>query len=315
LYYLLLSICVLSWHNCGKFIFLSDFNAHLLMNIVYLNGDYIPLQEARISPLDRGFLFGEGIYEVIPSYAGRYVGFDLHMQRMAQGLKAIAMPAPLSGVQWREVGDNLLARNKLPNAAIYLHVSRGAAETRSHSVPAGLKPTIFAFVYAIAPLAIAGSSELKEFKVVSSEDLRWKRCSIKSTSLLGNILHYQQGKDGSADECILYNSQQQLTEASSSNVFVVKGRQVTTPPTDNQILPGITRHIVLDILRQQGDIDVQERPISMDEVRSADEIWLSSSSKGIVPVTSLDGVAVGTGKTGDMWQQAQSLYIANNVNY
>jgi D-alanine transaminase len=285
------------------------------MSIAYLNGDYIPLEEARISPLDRGFLFGEGIYEVIPSYAGRLVGFDLHMQRMEKGLGDIALAAPLSYAQWRNVVAGLLERNELQDAAVYLHVSRGADSKRSHGAAIGLRPTIFAFVFAIPPAIEAQRSSVRGFKVVSTEDFRWKRCHIKSTSLLGNLLHYQQGQDSGGDECILYNERKQLTEASSSNVFVIRGKKISTPPVDNQILPGITRHIVLDILRQQSDVEVRERPIAMAEVHSADELWLCSSSKGIVPVTLLDGVAVGSGNPGELWQWAQGLYLANKFNY
>ena len=295
------------------FVWLSNKKRPLHMSIAYLNGDYMPLEEVRISPMDRGFLFGEGIYEVIPSYAGRLLAFDLHIQRMENGLRAIALPLP--PIPWRNIVEGLLERNALPDAAVYLHVSRGADKTRSHARPVGLRPTIFAFVFAIAPALAADRSSVRGFKVVSMEDCRWRRCHIKSTSLLGNLLHYQQGQDSGGDECILYNQHRQLTEASSSNVFVVRGRQISTPVEDSQILPGITRHIVLDVLRQQRDLAVVERLITMDEVHSADEIWLCSSTKGIVPVCQLDGVAVGSGKAGALWQRAQGLYLANKFNY
>lgn len=285
------------------------------MSIVFLNGEYLPMQEALISPMDRGFLFGDGIYEMVPSYGGKTVGFGPHIARMQKGLAEIGLKLSMTQDDWRMVAAELIQKNGSGNLGLYLHVSRGADVKRFHAYPDNISPTVFAFAFEIAPPPIPDLNQAKAFKVNSSEDLRWKRCHIKSTSLLGNVMHFQQGQDAGVHETILYNSKDELTEASSCNVFVVKNEVVITPPLDNQLLPGITRYMVLDILRKDGVIAVEERVITMDEVRSADELWLTSSSKEIAPVIELDGKPVGNGKIGDIWQVAQSLYSASKYNY
>ncbi|MFT5313760.1 MAG: D-alanine transaminase [Paraglaciecola sp.] len=285
------------------------------MSIVFLNGEYLPMQEAKISPMDRGFLFGDGIYEMVPSYGGKLVGFGPHIRRMQKGLAEIGIKLSMTQDDWRKVAVALIQKNDSGNLGLYLHVSRGADVKRFHAYPDDITPTVFAFAFEIAPPPIPDRTKVKAFKVNSSEDLRWKRCHIKSTSLLGNVMHFQQGQDAGVHETILYNTQGELTEACACNVFVVKNDVVITPPLDNQLLPGITRYMLLDILRKDGVIAVEERVIRMDEVRSADELWLTSSSKEIAPVIELDGKPVGNGKVGDIWQFAQTLYSANKYNY
>jgi D-alanine transaminase len=285
------------------------------MSIVFLNGEYLPMHEAKISPMDRGFLFGDGIYEMVPSYDGKPVGFALHIARMQKGLAEIDLKLAMTEDDWRMVADELIQKNGNGNLGLYLHVSRGADAKRFHAYPDDISPTVFAFAFEIAAAPIPDRSQAKTYKVTSSEDLRWKRCHIKSTSLLGNVMHFQQGQDAGVHETILFNQAGELTEASACNVFLVKNEVVMTPPLDNQILPGITRLMLLDILRKDGVIAVEERAISMDEVRSADELWLTSSSKEIAPVVELDGKPVGSGEVGDIWQVAQGLYSANKRNY
>jgi D-alanine transaminase len=285
------------------------------MSIVFLNGEYLPMQEAKISPMDRGFLFGDGIYEMVPSYSGKPVSFAPHIERMQRGLDEIGLELSMTEDDWRRVAAELIQKNGSGNLGLYLHVSRGADVKRFHAYPDNISPTIFAFAFEIAPAPIPDKNQAKAFKVHSSEDLRWKRCHIKSTSLLGNVMHFQQGHDAGVHETILYNTKGELTEASACNVFVVKDDVVITPPLDNQLLPGITRYMLLDILRRDGVIAVEERVILMDEVRNADELWLTSSSKEIAPVIELDGKPVGNGRVGDIWQLAQTLYSANKYNY
>ena len=285
------------------------------MSIVYLNGDYLPMEEARISPMDRGFLFGDGIYEVIPSYQGRMVGFGPHIQRMADGLSALEIPAPFDTAGWLGIAEQLMQRNGSGNLGIYLHVSRGADTQRAHAYPVGLQPTVYAFTFEIPPGQIADKGAATCFKVSTSEDLRWKRCHIKSTALLGNVMHYQFGHARGNSETILYNARGEITEAAACNVFVVNKGVVATPPLDHQKLPGITRQLVLAILRQHGDIPVEEREISLDELRSADEVWISSSSKELAPVIEIDGSPVGAGEVGDVWLAAQQLYSAHKFDY
>ena len=285
------------------------------MSIAYLDGAYLPIEEAKISPLDRGFLFGDGVYEVVPSYAGTMVGFAPHIARMQDGLAAIGMTLDWSESDWAELCNRLISENGTGNLGLYLHVSRGADTRRFHAFPKNVNPTIFAFTFEIAPPPVADKALAHGYHVATAKDLRWRRCHIKSTALLGNVLHFQQGYESNCDETILYNSNNELTEASACNAFIVKDGVVITPPLDSQLLPGITRHIVLDILRKDGAIKVEERVVTMDEVNNADEVWITSSSKEIAPVTQIDGVPVGDGQVGDVWLAAQTLYSANKFSY
>ena len=285
------------------------------MSIAYLDGAYLPIEEAKISPLDRGFLFGDGVYEVVPSYAGTMVGFAPHIARMQDGLAAIGMTLDWSESDWAELCNRLISENGTGNLGLYLHVSRGADTRRFHAFPKNVNPTVFAFTFEIAPPPVADKALAHGYHVATAKDLRWRRCHIKSTALLGNVLHFQRGYESNCDETILYNSNNELTEASACNAFIVKDGVVITPPLDSQLLPGITRHIVLDILRKDGAIKVEERVVTMDEVNNADEVWITSSSKEIAPVTQIDSVPVGDGQVGDVWLAAQTLYSANKFSY
>jgi D-alanine transaminase len=285
------------------------------MSIVYLNGSYMPMADAKISPMDRGFLFGDGIYEVIPSYDGKLVGFGPHIDRMNEGMGLIEIKLGLSHDQWREICESLIEKNGGGNLGIYLHVSRGTDSKRFHAYPDDVEPTVFAFVFEIPAAPVADKAKAKAYKVSSTEDLRWKRCNIKSTALLGNVMHFQQGYASGNNEIILHNANGEMTEGSACNAYIVKDGVVITPPLDHQILPGITRLMLLDILRKDGSIKVEERIVTMDEVRNADEIWLTSSSKEIAPVIELDGKPVGNGEIGDVWEKAQALYSAGKYNY
>lgn len=285
------------------------------MNIVYLNGDYLPMHEARISPMDRGYLFGDGVYEVIPSYGGRLVGFEPHMARMQRGLDELEIDFRVEPKAWREVARQLVERNEGDNLALYIHISRGAESRRYHAYPLGIAPTVFAFVYEIPPPPAADKSHAPRYRVVTAEDMRWRRCHIKSTALLGNVMHYQHGAAGGHDEVILYNALGEVTEAAACNVYVVRDGAVATPPLDHQILPGITRQMLLDILRRDGSIPVQERNVTREELMQADEVWLSSSSRDLVPVVEVDGVPVADGDVGDVWLAAQTLYAEHKFDY
>ena len=285
------------------------------MSIVYLNGEYLPMEQAKISPMDRGFLFGDGIYEVIPSYQGKLVGFGPHIDRMNNGLNSLDIQFIYSHDQWREIATTLSEKNGAGNLGIYFHVSRGADTKRNHAYPEDLTPTVFAFAFEIPPEPVADRNLVKRYKVSTMQDLRWRQCNIKTTALLGNVMHYQQGYSEGNDETILYNERGEMTEGSAVNAYIVKEGKVITPSLDKQILPGITRLILLDVLRQQSSIPVEERVVTMDELRNADEVWLSSSSKEVVPVIELDGQPVGDGKVGDIWQKAQALFSAHKYNY
>lgn len=280
------------------------------MSDVYLNGSFMPASAARISPMDRGFLFGDGIYEVIPSYQGKLVGFAPHIARMQRGLAEIGIQFDWTQADWLAMIQELLQRNGNTDLGVYLHVSRGTDNKRGHAFPAGVTPTVFAFTFSISPPPTGLPGSAKPIEVASAQDLRWKRCHIKSTALLGNVLHHQQGVAAGYQETILFNEQDELTEGSSCNAFIVKDGVISTPPLDHQILPGITRLLLLKILRSHSTLPVQERVISKAEVLAADEVWLTSSSKELMPVVAIDGIKVGTGAVGPYWHQAQQLFAS-----
>ncbi len=276
----------------------------------------MPIENAKISPLDRGFLFGDGIYEVIPSYFGKMVGFKGHIARMNDGLKAISIELNWSDSQWLQLCKDLSEKNGAGSLGLYLHVSRGADTKRFHAFPENVTPTVFAMVYDIpVPKTPDLATIDKGYALTSSEDVRWQRCQIKSTALLGNVLHFQEGYVAGSQETLLFNNKKELTEASASNIFIVKDGVIATPIQDNQILPGITRRLVIDILAKDGSLPFEERTVTLDEVNAADEIWITSSSKGIAPVTLLDGKAVGNGKVGPIWLKAALLYSENKFSY
>jgi D-alanine transaminase len=285
------------------------------MSTVYLNGSYLPMSEARISPMDRGFLFGDGIYEVVPSYDGRLVGFAPHLQRMQSGLDAIEIEMRVEHELWHEIAAQLITRNGGGNLGLYFHVSRGTDTKRQHAYPTNIAPTVFAFAYEIPPASVPDRDLAITFRVGTAQDLRWQRCNIKSTSLLGNVMHYQRGHVEGHSETILYNHNSEITEAAACNVFVIKDGIVATPLLDQQKLPGITRYMLLEILRKDGSIPVEERVVTLDELHNADEVWLTSSSKELVPVVEVDGRPVGDGLVGDVWLAAQTLYTAHKFDF
>ncbi len=285
------------------------------MSIVYLNGAYLPIEEAKISPLDRGFLFGDGIYEVIPSYSGKMVGFGPHIDRMIDGLEQLGIQLNWDHDQWLSLCTTLAEKNGGGNQGLYLHVSRGADIKRFHAFPEGVEPTVFCMAFEIPLPQQANRETAHAYTVSTGEDLRWKRCNIKSTALLGNVLHFQEGHAAGHNEILLFNAQGNLTEAGACNVFIVKDGVVITPAQDNQILAGITRLLILNILRKDGSIPVEERDVSKQEVLDADEVWITSSSKEMAPVIAVDGKPVGDGKVGAVWEAASALYTQFKYDY
>ncbi|WP_278404674.1 D-amino acid aminotransferase [Pseudoalteromonas ruthenica] len=285
------------------------------MSLVYLNGDYMPPEQAKISPMDRGFLFGDGIYEVVPAYHGKMLGFDAHIQRMQSGLAAIDIELDYTAQQWRQICDTLIAKNPGPNQGIYLHVSRGADSKRNHAYPQGITPTVFAFCFELPGEPVCDPELATNYHVSLEQDKRWQRCNIKSTALLGNVMHYQSGAAAGNKETILFNSDEQITEASSSNVFIVKDGVISTPPLDHQILPGITRWLILTILAEYSDFAVQQRVISKAELLNADEVWITSATKEVGPVVKVADQVIGSGQPGPVWQQVQSLFSQHKFDY
>ena len=285
------------------------------MDTVYLNGNFVPMAEAKISPMDRGFLFGDGIYEVVPSYEGRLVGWGPHLDRMQSGLDALEIALEIDREAWREVAHALIERNGGGNRALYFHVSRGADTSRQHAYPKDLQPTLFAFTYEIPAATEPNINTVKPFRVITAEDLRWQRCNIKSTALLGNVMHLQASHAKGCQETILYNQGEEITEAAACNVFIVKDGVIATPLLDNQKLPGITRQLLLAVLRADGSLAVEERVVTLEELRKADEVWLTSSSKDIAPVVEIDGKAVGDGLVGPTWLAAQTLFSEKKFDF
>jgi D-alanine transaminase len=289
--------------------------AHLPDAPCYLNGEFGPLREARISVLDRGFIFGDGIYEVVPVYAGRPFRFEQHMARLARSLAEVRIANPHEMSGWRALVDQLIQANAayLGKAAnevdqfIYLQISRGVAP-RDHAMPAGLTPTVFAMAQPLKPVSPA--QRISGVACVSADDFRWEKAHIKSTSLLGAVLSRQISADVDATETVMFR-QGFLSEASSSNVWVVMQGKVWGPPKDHLVLEGIRYGLMEELCRAQG-IPFELRRISRAEVLSADELLLSSATKEVLAITTLDGRAVGhgplAGKPGPVYAQLYEAY-------
>ena len=272
--------------------------------IVYLNGVFMPIDEASVSVLDRGFLFGDGVYEVIPVYGGHLLRLTKHLQRLQNSLDGIRLKNPLSMTEWRDMLQHLVRRNEGVDQSVYLQVTRGVAPKRDHRFPADVIPTVFAMSNPLAPVSRdalhAGTT------AITLDDIRWRVCNVKATALLANTLLRQQASDRDAGEAILLRDGL-VTEGSASNVFIVTDDMIITPPTSPLLLPGITRDLVLELARAH-DIVKAERNISERELRQADEIWITSSTREIVPVLKLDGQPVGNGQPGPIWQKMIDIY-------
>jgi D-alanine transaminase len=262
--------------------------------MIYLNGQYMPIAEARISPMDRGFLFGDGAYELIPVYSRRPFRPDEHLARLAHTLDGMRLANPLSLPAWQAVIEKLIAENQGEDQSIYIQVTRGADVKRDHPFPKGVPPTVFVMS---APL-VTVAPELLQTGVpcVSAADNRWLRCNLKTVSLLANVLLRQEAVDAGCAETILFRDGF-LSEGAASNIFIVKDSRLLAPPKGHLMLPGITYDVVLE-LAQGHALAYEVRDILEAEVRAADEIWMTSSTKEVLPVTTLDGRPVGTGKPG-----------------
>jgi len=270
------------------------------MNMAYFNGEFMPLEEVRVSPMDRGFLFGDGVYEVIPVYGGRLFRLEDHLDRLERSMQAIELSNPYSRERWHGMLDELVGRNGGGEQSLYFQVTRGVSVPRNHAYPHDVQPTIFAMTRASTP-----STTVTPMAAVTRHDNRWERCDIKSIALLANCMHKQAAVSLGANEAILLRDGA-LTEGSSSNVFVVRDEVVSTPPRSNAMLAGITRDVALELMRDAG-IKVEERAVTGAELCDADEVWITSSSLEIAPVTTLDGEAVGTGVPGKVWTQVNDL--------
>ena len=274
-----------------------------MKDIVYLNGEFMPLENAHISVLDRGFIFGDGVYEVIPVYSRHPFRLQEHLVRFRRSHDAIRLQYPLGDPEWTRLVKELVARNPGDDQSIYLQVTRGVAK-RDHAFPASVKPTVFGMS---SPLSTPSRQAIDNgVPAVSAVDYRWLKCDVKSTSLLANCLLRQFAADAGATEVVMFRDGY-LTEGSSSNVFAVTKGTLYAPPKNNLVLPGITYDVVLE-LAQANKLPHEVRPVAEAEVRGADEIWVTSSTKEVLAVTTLDGKPVGAGKPGPVFRRMHQLY-------
>lgn len=277
-------------------------------SLVYLNGDYLPLAEAKVSVLDRGFIFGDGIYEVIPVYGGKLFRLEEHLQRLDSSLSAIRVSNPFDHEQWQSMLETLLVKNtpsgdQTSDQSVYVQLTRGVAQ-RDHGFPADTTPTVFAMAN---PMGQPDPALLKTgVSAVTVPDIRWLNCQIKAIALLPNILMRQQALEQDALEAILIRDGQ-VTEGAASNVFLVRDGVILTPPHSNYLLPGITRDLIVELART-NQLPCEEVAISETELLNADEIWLTSSTKEIMPVTRLNDQVVGSGIPGPVWAQMYAIF-------
>lgn len=272
----------------------------------YLNGSLMPLREARISPLDRSFLFGDGVYEVIAARAGRPRRLPSNLARLSRSLLELRIRNPHSAEQWTRIVERLIAANGGGDIYTYLQVSRGAEYGRNHAPLPDIEPTVFGFC---APLPLPSAQVLERgVSCITGSDTRWARCDIKSVALLANVLLRQQAVEAGAAEIILLRDGH-LTEASASSVLVIIGGEIRTPPNSPQLLPGTTRSLIEELADQHG---IPRRVVAVTEaqLRSAEELWLTAATRGVIAVTTLDGQPVGHGKPGPLWRRMHQLIEA-----
>ncbi|MDR1855452.1 MAG: D-amino acid aminotransferase [Azoarcus sp.] len=274
------------------------------MILSYLDGQYLPLDEARVSPMDRGFLFGDGAYEVIPVYSGHPFRLAEHLARLEKTLAELRLPNPHSVAEWAEIVARIVAGNEWEDQSVYLQVTRGADAVRKHAFPATIRPTVFLMS---EKLATPTPEQIERgVAVVSAEDYRWLRCDLKTISLLANCLLRQKAVDAGCAETVLFRDGI-LTEGAASNILVVRGGVLLAPPKNRLMLPGITYDVILELAAQNA-VPFEVRDIREDEVRAADELWMTSSTKEVLPVTTLDGKPVGDGRPGALARRMHALY-------
>jgi D-alanine transaminase len=271
--------------------------------IVHLNGEFLPIEEAKISPLDRGFIFGDGVYEVIPVYSKKPFRMMEHLQRMQRSMDKIGLQNPHSIERWEALCNEMIERSPDPDQGLYIQVTRGVAP-RDHAFPKDAKQTVFMMSNPMRKAPVEWHTE--GAAAITARDDRWYNNDIKSTALLGNVLARQKSAEVGAVETILIRDGM-LTEASSSNVLIVKDGTIFSPPKSNLLLPGTTFDVTIELAQKHG-MPHQLRPITEAELRGADEIWVTSATKEVLAITTLDGKPVGTGKPGAVWKQMHAHY-------
>jgi D-alanine transaminase len=270
------------------------------MPVVFLNGKYMPLDKAYIHVLDRGFFFADGVYEVIPVFNQHIFRLDEHLQRLNNSLKAVCIDNPYDNSAWYDILHTLATENNVPDQSLYIQVTRGVSE-RDLNINTGSPPTVFAMCR-----PIQAKDHDRGISAITHDDIRWQYCHIKAITLLPSVILRNRAAEKGAREAILVRDNY-VTEGAASNVFIVQGDTVKTPPNDGSVLPGITRDLLIELLNDAG-IKCEESRIDESELRAADEIWVTSSTWEIVPVIELDGRTVGEGDPGNVWKQANTLY-------
>ena len=278
-------------------------------SIAYLNGEYVPLKDCKVSALDRGFIFGDAIYELIPVYNGKAFYLDAHLARLKRSLDQIEINSPHDDAGWTDIVNQLVQKSGLNDLYVYIQVTRGVAP-RDHAFPADATPTVFAMIGAWPSMPAESYEE--GLNAVTVKDMRWDRCDIKVTSLLANVLKKQKAAESDAHEAIIIRDGMVL-EGSASNVFVVKDNHIYSAPKNNLILPGITRDVVVDLIND-NHLPLAEEAPSEEILRTADEVWITSSTKECMPITTLDSKAVGNGKPGPKWKQVFDSFQARKRN-
>ena len=274
--------------------------------IVYLNGKFLPLADAQVSVLDRGFIYGDGVYELIPVYAREPFRMPHHLARLQRSLDGIGLANPHTTAQWETLIRELVARQPFTDQGVYFQVTRGVAR-RDHAFPVGVPPTVFMMSN---PLPTPSREQVdKGVAVVTAEDNRWHRCDLKTISLVGNVLMRQLAAEHGAIETVMFRDGF-LTEASASNVLIVKDGSIVVPPKDNLILPGITYDAAMEFAREIG-IPLELRPVPKAEALAADEMWLSSSTKEVLAVTTVDGKPFAGGTPGPVFRRLWASFQAH----
>jgi len=271
--------------------------------MIYLNGQFLPIEEARISVLDRGFIFGDGVYEYIPVYSRHPFRLAEHLARLQYSLDGIRLANPHSVAEWTQLLEELVERNPGDDLSLYLHITRGVAP-RDHPFPQGVAPTVFMMATPLPPPRAEWVAN--GVAAVTAADNRWLRCDIKAISLLPNVLLRQLAVDAGAAETVLLRDGF-LSEGTATSIFVVRDDKLLAPPKGPLILPGITYDVMLELAAANG-IASQVREISEFEIRSAQELWLTSSAKEVLAITTLDGRPVGSGEPGPVFRKMYGLY-------
>ena len=284
------------------------------MNIVYLNGEFIAKEKAMISIFDRGFLFGDALYEVIPIIDGGLLGEEIHLRRLMHGLDTIHINCPMQADDWHQILVKLLEINDLPTRKegyhIYLQVSRGTQKKRTHSIKHNSKPTVVAFIQENSkpdPRVIA-----QGLSAITIEDPRRQNCELKSTSLIANILALNSAINADSTEAIFINDGH-VMEGTQSNVFVVHDKKISTPNLNSRVLPGVTRQLLMEFLATQN-MPCKETAVTEQQLHNADEIWITGSIKGIYPIVSLNQQPVGQGRPGPVWNIISELFSKHTIS-